>query len=476
MKAESLHFWTEAKSRAAPHRITGEKPARTPWPVAVLGVALENTSLAGALNRVADALTARLPLRVELATCGGLVRAQRDAALRQRLIEADLVLCDSAAVVCAARWLGNPLRERIRASDFVRELAARAAECGWRIFVLGSRLEEVAALSALLRVDETVRIAGSHAGVAGAAFDEAEAARHVQAAQPDVLLVASDEPQVHAWAASRHRRLGIHVCIHVSGTRSFAAADGAGWRRWAGRLRHVFAVAHHVWAQRRLPTAPPVIAPPPIVRSIDEWVDLEAGESLTRAVFDRAPDAWRCEQSRTSHWTVDLSRVRAIDATGIALLARYRAACRRAGRHFVLIAPSGIVRRALGSARLLDCFEVAATLRDARQLVPRSGSAVVAGVTRSLAWCGEIIAANAGDVWEMTSEYIRTFVANGATLVVIDLARLRFIDSAGASLMLRVKRWCREIQAQVVFTHPQVHVQSVLRLTAADLLVLEGGQ
>ncbi len=197
---------------------------------------------------------------------------------------------------------------------------------------------------------------------------------------------------------------------------------------------------------------------------------------MTRAAFDREPDTWRCDQSRTSHWTVDLSRVRAIDATGIALLARYRAACRRAGRHFVLIAPSSIVRCALRNARLLDWFEVSATLRDARQLVPRSGSAVVAGVTRSLAWCGEIIAANAGDVWQMTSEYIRTFVASGATLVVIDLARLRFIDSAGASLMLRVKRWSREIQAQVVFTHPQPHVQSVLRLTAADLLVLEGGQ
>lgn len=98
------------------------------------------------------------------------------------------------------------------------------------------------------------------------------------------------------------------------------------------------------------------------------------------------------------------------------------------------------------------------------------------GTTRSLAWCGEIIAANAEDVWHMTSEYVRTFAASGATLVFIDLGRLRFIDAAGAALMVRVKRWSRDLRVEIVFAHPQPHVRNVLHIAAVELLLTEGAQ
>lgn len=86
------------------------------------------------------------------------------------------------------------------------------------------------------------------------------------------------------------------------------------------------------------------------------------------------------------------------------------------------------------------------------------------------------MAANTDDVWGMTEEYVRTFAASGATLVIIDLARLRFIDSAGAQLMLRVKQWSRDVRTPVLFARPQPHVRNVLRLAELDVLVLEGAQ
>ena len=177
-----------------------------------------------------------------------------------------------------------------------------------------------------------------------------------------------------------------------------------------------------------------------------------------------------------SHCAVDVSRVKHIDATGVAFLARHRAACRRANRRLVLIAPSTAVHRALADSQILEFFETAATAAEARQRAPRPPAGAVAGVMRSLAWCGEIIAANVDDVWQMTSDYLSNFTRAGATLVVIDLARLRLVDNAGAALMVRVKQCARRLRTEVLFAHPQPQVQQRLQLASLDFLLLEGAQ
>jgi ABC-type transporter Mla MlaB component len=86
------------------------------------------------------------------------------------------------------------------------------------------------------------------------------------------------------------------------------------------------------------------------------------------------------------------------------------------------------------------------------------------------------MAANADDVWRTTSGYMRVFAESGATLIIINLARLRLIDAAGTELMLRVGRRARELGIAVLFTPPPANVQHVLRLTAIDRLLLEGAQ
>ncbi len=101
---------------------------------------------------------------------------------------------------------------------------------------------------------------------------------------------------------------------------------------------------------------------------------------------------------------------------------------------------------------------------------------VIMGVTRSLAWCGEIICANDADVWSMTREHVDKFVAEGATLVIVDLSKLRFIDTNGTSLMKRLKAHMREQRAEILFTNSQPNVRNVLHLSCADQLLLEGSQ
>lgn len=97
-------------------------------------------------------------------------------------------------------------------------------------------------------------------------------------------------------------------------------------------------------------------------------------------------------------------------------------------------------------------------------------------ITRSMAWCGDIVAANTEDVWRVTTEHIQSFAGHAATLVIVDLTQLRALDLSGANLMVRLKKWARGVQVEILFTHPSPPVRNVLQSIQVDQLLLEGGQ
>lgn len=478
MKAASLPLGPEAavSTRSSPPSASGSPK----WPVALLGVAIENLSLELVLTRMAAMLAARRPHYVSIATAARLLRAQHDPALFQALADADLVLGDSTGLRWASRWLGNPLTHRIYSRELVAGVAALAIGRGLRVFVLAGQPGAAAATEAVLRRRHPkLNLVGSYAPGSREIFDDDEAAAVVRAAKPHLMLVWSENPALETWLARCHRELEVPLVVHFPGAlaRPAPVVPPVTSHHWRERLRNGWVLARRLWTLRKVLSSPrPDVCDGRVHRTTPEWIDIDAGESLTRAAFDGAPKIWRLHELPGAHCTFDASRVRHIDATGVAILARQRATCHRTGRHFVLVSPSEPVRRALARSRLLSLFDVAETVDAARRQFPITDPLTVTGITRSLAWCGEIIAANADDVWQMTSEYIRTFAASGATLVIIDLSRLRLVDSNGAALMLRVKQWARGVRAEVIFTHPQPQVQGVLRLTAADLLVLEGAQ
>ncbi len=98
------------------------------------------------------------------------------------------------------------------------------------------------------------------------------------------------------------------------------------------------------------------------------------------------------------------------------------------------------------------------------------------GIMRSLVWCGEVVDSNQDGIWKTTTNLIKVFAADHATLVTIDLAQLRFVDSSGAALMMKLKEWSRTLRLEIIFVNTRPTVRNILRLTAVDQLVLEGGQ
>lgn len=474
------------------------------WPVAILGVPFDHVTIAGAIARIEAMIASRRSHYVVTANVDFLVQAHRDVELRRILLDADLVLCDGTPLVWASRWLGNRLPERVAGSDLVPALLQVAAAKGRRVFFLGAAPGVAAEAAARLRREyPSLNIVGHYAPPFADLLDmdHGQIVQRIREARPDILLVSFGCPKQEKWIAMNHRALGVPVAIGVGATIDFLAGrvkrapawmrrSGTEWiyrlvqeprrlfRRYANDLLCFVPTLATQWC-RLQPRRATAAAPRTMSFPTPEWCGVDPGESFTRNALETNPEFWRELPQRLAHCVVDLSKVRSIDGTGVAFLLRWRKLLQGRGRQLILLAPNSRLRRVLRALRLLDHFVVARDVAEAAQqaeAITAQPAVLRDGTTRSLAWCGEIIAANAEDVWRMTTDHVRAFSGGGATLVIIDLARLRFIDSSGAALMLRLTKWAQQLPVQILFTHAQPNIRNVLRLTRLDQLLLEGAQ
>lgn len=149
--------------------------------------------------------------------------AQRDAIFRGVAQRAALTVPDGVGLLWAARQLGHPLPQRVTGSDGVPLIAQRAAQHGWRLFLLGAA-DGVAdrAAAVLCARCPGLHIAGTYAGSPAPEAEDALVAR-VNAAGTDILLVAYGAPEQDKWIARNLPRLRVRMAMGVGGAFDFIA-------------------------------------------------------------------------------------------------------------------------------------------------------------------------------------------------------------------------------------------------------------
>ena len=493
--------------RSMPRRRNGSRPdgrfAGHGWPVAIIGVPFDNVTLGEAVDRISAMIAEGRPHYVATANMDFLVQARGDVELRRILLEADLVLCDGTPLVWASRLLGNPLRERVAGADLVPMLMHEAARNGHRVFLLGAGAGVAASAAERLHQQHPSLIIAGHYSPPFSGLlemDHEEAASRIREARPDVLLVSFGCPKQEKWIAMHYRSLGVPVVIGVGASLDFIAdrvrraprwmqRTGLEWsyrllqeprrlfRRYANDLVH-FAPA---LMSQCLNLSPRLL---PFTRLSDHealffaaaWMQIWAAESLTVLSLTKDARFWRDSAQQPRHCLLDTSRVRAIDSTGAAMLARWRQQLHAQGFQFVLLAPSVEMIRALRHLQLHDHFLIAGNWAEAQgmikatQLPPRP--VAFNGTPPPVAWQGEVTAENVDEVWNLTIGILRSLGTRRVTFV-IDLSQVRFIDSSGVGLMLRISSWARLHEAEVRFAEPQADVLNVLKLTRLDHLLLK---
>ena len=195
----------------APH--VGPRAGR----IDVLGVGVDPVTVDELHAEIARLVRAGKPGLVLNVNAHCLNLCYEDAALRGSLNGADVVFCDGAGVMLAARILGGRIPARITYADWIWRLADFAAAGGFSLYFLGAR--PGVAQEAARRLRERypgLRIVGVRHGYfdhsAGSAENEA-ILEEINATAPDILLVGLGMPLQEIWLTQNRDRLITGVAL-----------------------------------------------------------------------------------------------------------------------------------------------------------------------------------------------------------------------------------------------------------------------
>lgn len=184
------------------------------------------------------------------------MEARGDPAFRDLLNRADLATPDGVGIVLAARLLGRPLRGRATGVALVGRIAELAAREGYSLFLLGAQsgvAEEAAGV--LQGRYPGLRVVGTYAG-SPRDEDFGEIKQRLDAAQPDVLLVAYGAPKQDLWIRSHLRELpsSVRVAMGVGGVFDYVSGRvplAPSFLRRVG-LEWLYRLARQPWRWRRI--------------------------------------------------------------------------------------------------------------------------------------------------------------------------------------------------------------------------------
>ncbi len=141
----------------------------------------------------------------------------RDPVLRNFFNSADVVFCDGAGVMLAARLLGRRIPERITYADWIWQLSDFVAREGLSFYFLGARpgVAEEAARRLKIRFPN-LKVAGIHHGY----FDHSPGSpeneaiiKEINAASPNILLLGFGMPLQERWLMENWTRIDARVAL-----------------------------------------------------------------------------------------------------------------------------------------------------------------------------------------------------------------------------------------------------------------------
>lgn len=134
------------------------------------------------------------------------------------ILERAYIVPDGIGIIYAAKWLHQPIRERITGIELLEALMAKANERQWKIYLLGASPESNRlAGERLAERYPQARIVGMHDGYFRAE-EEPGIIREIADLQPDILFVAMGAPRQEEWISAYREQLNVPLMMGVGGS------------------------------------------------------------------------------------------------------------------------------------------------------------------------------------------------------------------------------------------------------------------
>jgi N-acetylglucosaminyldiphosphoundecaprenol N-acetyl-beta-D-mannosaminyltransferase len=204
-----------------------------------LGLPLHSLTADEAVDAIESLILSGGTHQVATANLDFWLNSLADPHLHRIIAGCSLVLPDGMPLVWASKLLGCPLAGRVTGVDLVPRLAELSARKGYGIFLLGGKGDVAERAAELLeRNYPGARIVGTCAPSeeSMAQPDHSEIVHRIQAAKPDILLVALGNPKQEKWIWRHRKRLGVPVAIGVGGSFEMLVGNLRRAPAWIQRL------------------------------------------------------------------------------------------------------------------------------------------------------------------------------------------------------------------------------------------------
>lgn len=165
----------------------------------------------------------------------------RDKKMQTFYARADYVFADGMPLVVLGRLLGLPTRReyRITPIDWVPDLLARAAQEGWRVFLLGSKAGVALRAADILRrryPELQVRTDHGYFDDANSGLTTGDVLAHIRDFRPHILCVGMGMPRQEHWILEQDGQTGANVTLSVGALMDLMAGELPVPPRWIGKF------------------------------------------------------------------------------------------------------------------------------------------------------------------------------------------------------------------------------------------------
>ena len=197
--------------------MVGSNDRPTPLQLKFFQISMSNTTMAEAVAWMLERCRAQEVTQVAFVNPDCLNISLRDPAYAAVLKNAQLVLPDGIGIKVGCRLQGVAMRDNLNGTDLFPKLCEAAAELGLSLYLLGAKpgMAEATALAMQARLP-SLKIAGTGHGYIDPA-DELATIETINAAKPDILLVAMGAPRQELFLARWKEQLQAPLRMGVGG-------------------------------------------------------------------------------------------------------------------------------------------------------------------------------------------------------------------------------------------------------------------
>lgn len=341
----------------------------------LLGLPFHPVTMAETMAICCDMVAARQPRYVITANVDFVAQAYRNPKLRTILQHADLAVCDGMPLVWLSRMFKPALPERVAGSDLVFQLFEQADQHGWRVFFLGSDAATLEiARGVLAQRYPRMRVADCFSPPFGPVDQWPNEAilQRIEAAQPDLLLIAVGCPKQEYWIDQFAKSSGVPLSIGIGASLDFIAGSQRRAPRWMQKTgmewlwrmgtdpmrlakryaKDFYYLIYLSWVQWRLTRKERGSAARPDGAALRSAEVVRWPASVDYAHLETIP----VPEVKRGQTVLDLSAVTFMDSSGIGKLVHCAREARRVGVTLTLRAPSPVVTRLLDAMKLRELF------------------------------------------------------------------------------------------------------------------------